>query len=326
MSRFSMSGTFTALVTPFGADGEAVDFAALDALVEAQIQGGVSGLVPCGTTGESPTLSDEEQAQVIARVVAVAKGRLPVLAGTGTFSTKKTIAASRAALAAGADAVMVVMPYYNKPSQDGLREHVLAIARAVDCPIVLYNIPGRSVVDLGAETTARICEAAPNVVALKDATGNVLRCQELVSLLGSRLAVMSGDDALTVPMMAAGARGVISVSSNVRPAATSAVTTAMLAGDLETARARHLALLDLHKAMFLEPNPAPAKAALAHEGKMKASVRLPLVPASEGVRRQVMEALRRADSAATETGGAVAARAVGASRAAATSPSVAGAR
>ncbi|MEJ7735627.1 MAG: 4-hydroxy-tetrahydrodipicolinate synthase, partial [Polyangiaceae bacterium] len=302
MSRFSLSGTFTALVTPFTADGEAVDLPALDALVEAQIQGGVSGLVPCGTTGESPTLSDEEQAQVIARGVAVAKGRLPVFAGTGTFSTKKTIEASRAAVAAGADAVMVVMPYYNKPSQDGMREHVLAIARAVDCPVVLYNIPGRSVVDLSAETTERICQAAPNVVGLKDATGNVLRCQELVSRLGARLTVMSGDDGLTVPMMAVGARGVISVSANVRPAATSAVTTAMLAGDLETARARHFALLDLHRAMFLEPNPAPAKAALAHEGKMQATLRLPLVPVSDGVRRQVIEALQRADAAAAAEG------------------------
>jgi 4-hydroxy-tetrahydrodipicolinate synthase len=326
MSRFSMSGTFTALVTPFTADGEAVDLPALDALVEAQIQGGASGLVPCGTTGESPTLSDEEQAQVIARVVAVAKGRLPVLAGTGTFSTKKTLEASKAAIAAGADAVMVVMPYYNKPSQDGMREHVLAIARAVDCPVVLYNIPGRSVVDLSAETTERICEAAPNVVGLKDATGNVLRCQELVSRLGARLTVMCGDDGLTVPMMAVGARGVISVSANVRPAATSAVTTAMLAGDLETARARHFALLDVHKAMFLEPNPAPAKAALAHEGKMQATVRLPLVPVSDGVRRQVIEALRRADASAEGATKAAPGKAAGAARAAEASGTAAGAR
>src|SRR5215212_10898583 len=138
-----MSGTYTALVTPFTADGEGIDFAALDALVEAQLAGGVSGLVPCGTTGEAPTLTDEEQVAVIKRVAAVVKGRAPVMAGTGSFSTKKTIQASRAAVAAGADAVMLVMPYYSKPSQDGMREHVLAVARAVDRPIVLYNIPGR---------------------------------------------------------------------------------------------------------------------------------------------------------------------------------------
>jgi 4-hydroxy-tetrahydrodipicolinate synthase len=290
-------GTFTAIVTPFSPDGEVVDFAALDALVEAQIQGGVSGLVPCGTTGEAPTMTDEEQAQVIARVAGIAKGRVPVLAGTGTFSTKKTIAASKAALAAGADGVMVVMPYYNKPSQEGLRQHVLAIAKAVPAPIVLYNIPGRSVVDLSAETTARICEQAANVVALKDATGNVLRCQELKRLLGDRLAVMSGDDGLTLPMMSVGASGVISVTSNVRPREVSEVTRRFLDGDLEGARKQHFALLPLHGLLFVEPNPAPAKAALAAAGKMSPSVRLPLAPASEGLAKQIAAALARLDEA-----------------------------
>lgn len=290
-----LRGTYTALVTPFTPDGDAVDFTALDALVEAQIAGGVTGLVPCGTTGEAPTLSDEEQVQVIARVAAVANKRAPVLAGTGTFSTKKTIAASKAALAAGADGVMVVMPYYSKPSQEGLRQHVLAIARAVPAPIVLYNIPGRSVVDLSAETTAKICEGAPNVVGIKDATGNVLRCQELQRLLGDRLTVLSGDDGLTVPMMSVGAAGVISVTSNVRPRDVSEVTRRMLAGDLEGARRQHLALLPLHGLLFVEPNPAPAKAALAAAGKMSASVRLPLAPATEGVTRQVLAAIAKLD-------------------------------
>lgn len=177
VAPMQLSGTFTALVTPFTPDGDAVDLPALDALVEAQIAGGVTGLVPCGTTGESPTLGDDEQLAVIKRVAAVAAGRVPVLAGTGGFSTKKTISASRAALAAGADGVMVVMPYYNKPSQDGLREHALAVARSVNCPVVLYNIPGRCVIDLAADTTEKICESAQNVVGIKDATGNVLRCQ-----------------------------------------------------------------------------------------------------------------------------------------------------
>jgi 4-hydroxy-tetrahydrodipicolinate synthase len=299
-----MSGTYTALVTPFSADGDSIDFPALDALVEAQLAGGVSGLVPCGTTGEAPTLTDEEQTAVIKRVAAVVKGRVPVLAGTGSFSTKKTIQASKSAIAAGADAVMVVMPYYNKPSQDGMREHVLAVARAVDRPIVLYNIPGRSVVDLSAEATERICAAAPNVVGLKDATGNVLRCQELKARLGDRLCVMSGDDALTVGMMAAGASGVISVTSNVRPAAVSKVTERVAAGDMLGARAAHYALLDLHRLMFVEPNPAPAKAALAGEGLMTASVRLPLLPASEATRRQIVEALGRLDTASRSAGAA----------------------
>ncbi len=295
MKTISFSGTFTALVTPFVAGSEAVDFAALEALVEAQIAGGVSGLVPCGTTGESPTLTDDEQVAVIKRVVEVNKGRVPVIAGTGSFSTKKTIAASKAALAAGADGVMVVMPYYNKPSQDGLREHVLAIAREVPAPIVLYNIPGRCIVDLSADTTAQICERAPNVVALKDATGNVLRCQELKRRLGDRLTVLSGDDALTLAFGSVGGGGVISVTSNVKPREVSAVTTALLANDYVRARAYQFALIDLHNAMFVEPNPAPAKAALAFMGQMTDVVRLPLVPASESTKKKVIDALARLD-------------------------------
>jgi 4-hydroxy-tetrahydrodipicolinate synthase len=250
-------------------------------------------LVPCGTTGEAPTLSDEEQLQIITRVVKTAKGRVPVMAGTGSNSTDKSIKASKAALEAGADAVMIVMPYYNKPSQDGLREHVLAIAQAVSCPIVLYNIPGRSVVDLGAVATQQICERAANVVGLKDASGNVLRCQELVRLLGDRLAILSGDDALTLGMMACGARGVISVSSNVAPRLVSEVTTRVLAGDWAAAQKAHLQLLALHGLMFVEPNPAPAKAALSLRGKMGDDVRLPLVKATDATRARVGEELSR---------------------------------
>lgn len=299
MADIRLAGTFTALVTPFTPNGDEIDIAALDALVEAQIQGGVDGLVPCGTTGEAPTMTDEEQIRVIRRVVEVAKGRVPVMAGTGSFSTKKTIAASKAALAAGADAVMVVMPYYNKPSQDGMFEHVVAIARAVGAPIVLYNIPGRCVVDLAAETTERICHAAPNVVGLKDATGNVLRCQELVRRLGDRLTVMSGDDALTVGMCASGARGVISVTSNVLPKPVSNVTRLIAAGEGSSARAAHLALLEIHGLMFVEPNPAPAKTALAHLGKMSDAVRLPLLAASPATRAKIVEALGRLDAKAS---------------------------
>lgn len=299
MADIRLAGTFTALVTPFTSNGDEIDIAALDALVEAQIQGGVDGLVPCGTTGEAPTMTDEEQIRVIRRVVEVAKGRVPVMAGTGSFSTKKTIAASKAALAAGADAVMVVMPYYNKPSQDGMFEHVVAIARAVSAPIVLYNIPGRCVVDLAAETTERICHAAANVVGLKDATGNVLRCQELVRRLGDRLTVMSGDDALTVGMCASGARGVISVTSNVLPKPVSNVTRLIAAGEWSSARAAHLALLEIHGLMFVEPNPAPAKTALAHLGKMNDAVRLPLLAASAATRAKIVEALGRLDAKAS---------------------------
>lgn len=296
MKQLPLSGTFTALVTPFTPDGEAVDFDALDALVEAQIAGGVSGLVPCGTTGESPTLTEAEASAVIQRVVEKARGRVPVLAGAGSFSTKKTIATARAALDAGADGVMVVMPYYNRPSQDGLREHVLAVAKAVSGPIVLYNIPGRTGVDLSAETTERICAAAPNVVGIKDATGNVVRCQELVRRLGDRLTILCGDDALTLAMMALGARGVISVTSNVLPREVSEVTRRFLEGDLAGARAAHLSLLELHGLMFVEPNPAPAKVALAAMGRMSPAVRLPLSPASEATRQRISEALRRLEA------------------------------
>jgi 4-hydroxy-tetrahydrodipicolinate synthase len=293
-----LEGTFTALVTPFTPDGSAIDFDAVDKLVDAQIAGGVRGLVPVGTTGESPTLEDDEQIELIRRVVARSAGRAPVLAGTGSFSTKKTVKASKAAVEAGADGVMVVMPYYNKPSQDGMYAHVLEVAAAVDVPIVLYNIPGRSVVDLLPETTERICAAAPGVVGMKEATGNVLRCQELVRRLGDRLVVLSGDDGLTLPMMSVGARGVISVTSNVLPRAVSEVTSHVLAGRWEEARKAHLALLELHALMFVEPNPAPAKAALASMGHMNAKVRGPLVPASEAMASRVVEALRRFEAGA----------------------------
>jgi 4-hydroxy-tetrahydrodipicolinate synthase len=291
MADLHLSGTFTALVTPFSPDGETIDRSALEALVEAQIAGGVSGLVPCGSTGEAPTLTEDEQTAVIRCVVATADRRVPVFAGTGSFSTKKSIAASKAAIAAGADGVMVVMPYYNRPSQDGLREHVLAIARAITCPIILYNIPARSVVDLTAETTERICLAAPNVVAIKDATGNILRCQELKRRLGDRLAILSGDDALTLGMMACGASGVISVTSNVLPREVSDVPRRIAEGDFIGARDAHLGLLDIHSLMFSEPNPAPVKAALAAQGKMSLAVRLPLAPATDLLRRQVADAL-----------------------------------
>jgi 4-hydroxy-tetrahydrodipicolinate synthase len=214
-----------------------------------------------------------------------------VLAGTGSNSTAKSIDASKAALEAGADAVMIVMPYYNKPSQDGMREHVVAIAKQLSCPIVLYNIPGRSAVDLAAETTEQICARAENVVALKDATGNVLRCQELKRRLGDRLTVMSGDDSLTLGMMAAGASGVISVSSNVLPSQVSRVTTLMQAGKLGEARKAHFDLLPFHAVMFIEPNPAPAKVALSMLGRMNADVRLPLVPVSEATRERVRATL-----------------------------------
>jgi 4-hydroxy-tetrahydrodipicolinate synthase len=198
-SPTSLTGAYTALVTPFTEDGSAVDFEALEGLIESQLAAGIRGLVPCGTTGESPTLTEAEQKLVVERTVKTARGRVPVIAGAGSFSTQKTIKTAQAALEAGADGVMIVMPYYNRPTQAGLVEHIAHVAQGVKGPVVLYNIPGRTGVDLGIEATESICARSPNVIGIKDATGNVLRCQEIVRRLGDRLAVMSGDDALHTP-------------------------------------------------------------------------------------------------------------------------------
>jgi 4-hydroxy-tetrahydrodipicolinate synthase len=282
------SGTYTALVTPFHDDAtQSIDWDAFDALVEAQVEGGAN-LVPCGTTGESPTLSHEEQAAVVLRAVKQAKGRVQVVAGTGSNSTRGAIELARAAERAGADAVMAVVPYYNKPTQEGIYRHYLAIAESVRCPVMIYNVPGRTSIDLQADTVARICAAAPNVRAIKEATGNVLRAQELGRLLGDRLSVLSGDDALTVPMMAVGARGVVSVTSNLLPREVARVTTAMLEGDVKKALSLHLALLPVHEIMFIEANPSPVKAAMAARGRLKNVVRLPLVPLSEAAQKKLV--------------------------------------
>jgi len=291
---WKIEGTYTALVTPFAAD-ESIDARALDALVEAQIQGGVAGLVPCGTTGESPSLSHAEQRDVVRRVVEVTAKRAQVIAGAGSNSTRDAVELARAAEKAGADAVMIVVPYYNKPTQDGLLRHFVTVAASVSCPVVVYNIPGRTGVDLAATTLERICEEAPNVVATKEATGNVLRAQEIARRLGDRVVVLSGDDALTLPMVSVGARGVISVTSNVLPRHVARATELALRGEghgrKSAALEAHLKLLPVHEAMFIEANPGPAKAALALRGAMRDTVRGPLVPVSEATRRAITAAL-----------------------------------
>ena len=292
MSTFSLRGVYTALVTPFDRDASQIDWAAYEKLVVGQIENGVSGLVPCGTTGETPTLSDAEQREVIQRTAALARGRVPILAGTGTNNTKKSIDLSKAALEAGADAVMIVMPYYSKPSQEGMIRHVEAIAREISAPIVLYNIPGRTAVELGVEPFLRILDTSPNVVAVKDATGNVLHCQELLRRAGDRVTVVSGDDPLTLPLMSVGAKGVISVTSNLYPRQVCDSVDDVLAGRWEAARAKHLRLLPVHRALFLEPNPQPVKAALAMKQLMQSSVRLPLVEASEATRQVLADVMR----------------------------------
>jgi 4-hydroxy-tetrahydrodipicolinate synthase len=274
-------GTHTALVTPFLDDAhQSIDFPAFDALCESQIAGGVRGLVPCGTTGESPALSDAEKIELFARTVKIAKGRALVIAGTGSNSTHHTIELSRAAEEAGADAVMIVVPYYNKPTQEGLVAHFTAAAAAVKCPVVVYNVPGRTGIDLSADALVQICDRAKNVVACKEATGNVLRAQELSRRLGNRLAILCGDDALTLPMISVGAQGVISVTSNLLPREVTDATKAALDEKFDLARKLHFALLPVHEVMFVEANPAPVKWALAERGKMKNVVRGPLVPIS----------------------------------------------
>lgn len=291
MAELVVSGAYTALVTPFTSDGAAVDWEAYDALLQHQLEGRVSGVVPCGTTGEAPTLSEAEHHEVVARTVRAAKGRTQVVVGTGSNNTKKTIEVSRAAFEAGADGVMVVMPYYSKPSQEGLFNHVKLVAQAVPGAVILYNIPGRSSVDLSVDTLLRILDACPNVIGLKDASGNVTYCQELVTRAGDRCSVLSGDDALTLPMMSVGAKGVISVTSNVYPKAVADLVDDALAGRLEPARRKQLAQYPVHRAMFSEPSPAPVKAALSLKGMMNDVVRPPLVAASAGCRKLLADTL-----------------------------------
>jgi len=285
-------GTFTALVTPFKYD-LSIDWDAFDKLVEGQLAGGVQGIVPCGTTGESPALDHEEQLELVRRCVKLAKGKCIVLAGTGTNATRSTINASQAAARAGADAVMVVVPYYNKPTQEGLRQHYVDVAASVDVPVVVYNIPGRTGIDLTTDSLARIWEASPYVVAVKEAAGNVLRAQEIVRTIGSRISVLSGDDTLTLPMISIGARGVISVTSNLYPAEVSKTTRLALDGKWDDARREHLALCNVHETMFVEANPSPVKAALAHHGRMKDVVRGPLARISEPARAKVIAAVKK---------------------------------
>jgi 4-hydroxy-tetrahydrodipicolinate synthase len=290
--QLRIEGTYTALVTPFCDEpGFPIDWAALDRIIDQQVAAGVTGLVPCGTTGESPTLSHEEHGRVIERTVKKAAGRVQVIAGAGSNSTREAVELVRHAERVGADAAMVVVPYYNRPTQEGLLRHYVEVAKSVDFPLVVYNIPGRTGVDLAPETLARICAAAPNVIAVKEATGNVLRAQRIAHTMGDRIIVLSGDDALTLPMIAVGARGVISVTSNVLPAEVARATRLALGGKLDEARAAHLALVPVHDAMFLEASPGPIKAALGMRGGMKDVVRPPLCTPSEATRTGVAAAL-----------------------------------
>jgi 4-hydroxy-tetrahydrodipicolinate synthase len=288
-------GTYTALVTPFR-DGE-IDAAALGRLIEEQIAAGVAGIVAVGTTGESPTLSPEEREHVIELTVKTAKGRCQVLAGTGSYSTREAVAATKRAEELGVDAALVVAPYYNKPSQEGLFRHFRAIAQATSLPIMLYNIPGRCSVDIGVETVARLAAECSNIVAIKEASGSVDRVSELRGRLPNEFAILSGDDSLTLPFMAVGAVGVVSVASNLIPAQVCALVDAHDTDDIKSARKLHRQLLPIFKDLFIEPNPVPIKTALSWRGMMSADVRLPLCEMSESNQlrlRKTLEAFERA--------------------------------
>lgn len=290
-SRAPFRGVFTALVTPMSADARTVELDAFGAHVERQVEAGITGLLPCGTTGETPTLLSSEMRDLIRVAKSASGGKVPVMAGTCNNDTWDSIELCKGAIEAGADALMIVSPYYNKPSQDGLVRHISLIAQAVDVPIMLYNIPGRTAVMMSVETTLRILDKCPNVVAVKDATGGLNYCQELLAAAGDRIALMCGDDGLVVPMMSVGATGVVSVTSNVLPREVLRVVEAMEKGDFPVARREHLRLLPVHQVMFTEPNPQPVKAACELAGYMRASARPPMLEASDATKRAIQTTL-----------------------------------
>lgn len=284
----TFQGTLTALITPFR-DGK-VDYDALDRLVERQIAAGVDGVVPCGTTGESPTLSPADHAEVIRRVIKIAHGRVAVIAGTGSNSTAEAVEYSADAAEHGADGLLVVAPYYNKPSQAGLYENYAAIAKAVDLPIVVYNIPGRCGVEISVDTLKRLYDDFANIVSVKHATGSIVGAAELMDACD--VEVLSGDDPMTLPLMSMGGVGVISVLSNLAPRAVKRLTDAALAGDFASARQTHRNLFALGKALLsLDTNPVPIKTAMALKGFCTAEFRLPMVPLTDAKQSQLQALL-----------------------------------
>lgn len=288
-------GCFTALVTPFANDE--LDRAALKRIVEDQIAAGISGLVPCGTTGEAPTLSDDEHAEVVRIVAQQAAGRVPVIAGTGSNCTAKTVKCSQAAIDAGADAVMVVAPYYNKPNAEGLYQHFAAVAEAIDAPIVLYNIPGRCGVEIPVDTIVRLRETYSNIVAVKHATGSVDGASQLAGQ--SDITILSGDDPLTLALMSIGARGVVSVMSNLMPRDMVSLVGAALSDDWTAARANHGRLFPVMRALLtMDTNPIPIKTAMALAGSLREEFRLPMcriAPDKRATLEKLIAGLRERD-------------------------------
>ncbi len=283
-------GYFTALITPF--KNGSVDEAAYADFVEWQIEEGAAGLVPCGTTGESPTLSHAEHRRVTELCISVARGRVPVIAGTGSNSTEEAIDLTRHAKEAGADGALLVMPYYNKPTQEGMYQHYKAVADAVDIPQIIYNIPGRSVVNMSVETMARLA-ALPNVVGVKDATADLTRPTHTRMVIGDEFCQLSGEDGTVLSFLAQGGDGCISVTANVAPRLCAEFFAAWDGGDPEDALARHIRLMPLHDELFVESNPIPVKYAASLLGLCAPTVRLPLTEPSAGNKARIEDAMRR---------------------------------
>ncbi|MDE3068261.1 MAG: 4-hydroxy-tetrahydrodipicolinate synthase [Verrucomicrobiota bacterium] len=284
------TGTYTAIVTPFKNGG--LDEAALERLIRLQIRGGVDGVVPVGTTGESPTVDYEEHVQIIKLSVKFAARRIKVLAGTGANSTKEAIYLTQRAEEAGADGSLQVAPYYNKPSQEGLFQHFREIARATKLPLMLYSIPGRCGVEIGVETTRRLAAECKNVVGMKEAGGSCDRVSQLRAALGPKFTILSGDDSLTLPFLAVGAQGVISVASNVIPRGVSRMVGSFRSGNAAAAMRLHAKFYPLFKDLFIETNPVPVKAALAMMGLIEEEYRLPLAPMAAANRARLKATLK----------------------------------
>lgn len=288
-----LQGSITALITPMKSTGE-VDYARLEALIEWQIAEGTHALVAVGTTGESATLSMKEHGDVIEFFVKKVAGRVPVIAGTGANNTAEAIELTAHAKAVGADFALLVVPYYNKPTQEGIYQHYKAVAEAVDIPQILYNVPGRTVVDMSEDTVARLADI-PNIVAIKDATGNLERGKSLIERVGDRLVVLSGDDPTAVELVKLGAKGNISVTSNIAPKAMSQIFELALAGKFDEAYLINEGIEHLHKELFCESSPQPVKYALYKMGKIDTGIRLPLVWLSEEGQAIIDKALQKAN-------------------------------
>ncbi len=291
--RPNWTGVGTALVTPFTSDGS-LDEAAVRRLARRQIDAGIHFLVPCGTTGESPTMSDEERIRTVAIIVDEARGQVPVLAGAGGYSTSEVIALAEEMHRAGASGLLSVTPYYNKPTQEGLYQHYRAIAESTPLPIVLYNVQGRTGVNIDTATVARLAEI-PNIVGVKEASGNISQMCDVCRTVPSDFLVISGDDAITLPLMAIGGRGVISVASNEVPGAMVQMVEAAERGDFAAARAVHHRLMPLMQVNFVEANPIPVKTAMAAMGLLEEAFRLPICPATPAARAKIVSVLKEMD-------------------------------